>query len=63
MPECERCGKDHDAIPFRTALACIVGVPQDQADVYVERIADRLAGYSHDEVVKMHPLPEGAPDG
>ncbi len=39
-------------------LACIHGIPQAEADVLTERIADRLAGYSHDEVVAMHPMPE-----
>jgi predicted transcriptional regulator len=54
---CDRCREDHDEIPFRRVLACIHGIPQAEADVYTERIADRLAGYSHDEVVAMHPLP------
>lgn len=54
---CERCGKDHDDVPFRVMLACVCDLSPEDADVYTERIADRLAGYSHDEVVEMHPLP------
>ena len=28
-----------------------------QAEVLLRRIADRLGGYTHDEVVKRHPMP------
>jgi len=31
-----------------------------EAEVIIERIASRLDGYTHDEVVAMHPLPDEA---
>jgi len=31
-----------------------------EAEVILDRIADRLDGYTHDEVVAMHPLPDEA---
>ena len=31
----------------------------DSAEVILDRVADRLAGHTHDEVVAKHPLPPG----
>lgn len=33
-----------------------------EAEVIMQRIADRLGGYTHAEVVEMHPLPQDASD-
>jgi hypothetical protein len=33
-----------------------------EADVILERIAARLDGYTHDEAVQAHPLPNEADD-
>lgn len=33
------------------------GCAREEAEVIMKRIADRLGGYTHDEVVRMHPLP------
>ena len=32
-----------------------------KAEVILDRTADRLAGYTHEEVAEMHPLPEVKP--
>ena len=32
-----------------------------EAEVILDRTADRLAGYTHEEVAEMHPLPEVKP--
>ncbi len=39
------------------------GCDRAEAEVILDRIADRLDGYSHEEVVEMHPLPVLAGDG
>ncbi len=38
------------------------GCDRAEAEVLIERVADRLAGFTHEEVVQMHPLP-GADGG
>lgn len=42
---------------FKSIIARSVG-DEERAEIIMHRIADRLAGYSHEEVVQMHPMPE-----
>ena len=37
------------------------GCDRAEAEVILDRTADRLAGYTHEEVAEMHPLPEVKP--
>ena len=50
---------------FREELIVITmkqqGCDRAEAEVIVDRVADRLGGYSHDEVAEMHPLPTDTP--
>lgn len=50
---------------FREELIAITmkqrGCDRAEAEVIVDRVADRLGGHSHDEVAEMHPLPAPAP--
>lgn len=35
------------------------GMNEESAETTLRRIADRLGGYTHEEVVQMHPLARG----
>ena len=37
-----------------------MGCTEEEAIVIVDRVADRLAGHTHDEAVEMHPYPRRA---
>lgn len=58
--KCQRCGKEH--ANFREEAACITQdhPTREESDVVWDRVADRLDGYSHEEVVKRHPAPPGS---
>lgn len=47
---------------FREAMIAVTMTRRNcdraEAEVILARIADRLDGYSHDEVVQMNPLPK-----
>ncbi len=47
---------------FKDIVAQTVGGDQDQAEVLMQRIADRLGGYTHAEAVERNPMPKEAPD-
>lgn len=49
---------------FKDIIARSVGGDQDKAEVLMQRIADRLGGYTHEEAKARNPMPdeEGAPD-
>lgn len=51
------------AASFREQLIEIAmrgGATRTQAEVWLARVGDRLRGYTHDEVVEMHPMPPPA---
>lgn len=63
MPEtvkCKRCGETHPMV--RDELACITQnlMSREESDVVWDRVADRLGGHTHDEVVERHPKPQGS---
>lgn len=43
---------------FKNVIARSVDGDQAKAEVLMQRISDRLGGYTHEEVIKMHPMPE-----
>ena len=42
---------------MKNAIKAHRGCDDAEAEVILVRIADRLGGYTHDEVKQMHPLP------
>lgn len=51
--------KDQEARQqFKDVVAKVVGGDQDKAEVLMQRIADRLGGYTHEEAVARNPMPE-----
>ena len=56
---CESCGGTHET--FREQIVCITAkaVGPDEAEVVVDRVAERLGGATHEEAVAKHPLPNG----
>lgn len=47
---------------FKDIVAQTVDGDQAQAEVLMQRIADRLGGYTHAEAVERNPMPGEAPD-
>lgn len=43
---------------FKDVIAKAVDGDQDKAEVLMQRIADRLGGYTHEEAVARHPMPD-----
>lgn len=59
--ECAHCGVVHASAAAE--FQCIfegMGFTADEAKVVRNRVADRLDGITHDEAVRLNPMPEGS---